>query len=30
MIATMMANLGDEVLRKYGYAFGYSNKIKYE
>ena len=27
IIATMMANLGDEVLRKYGYAFGIPSNI---
>ena len=27
IIATMMANLGDEVLRKYGYAFGVPSNI---
>ena len=27
IIATMMANLGDEVLRKYGYAFGIPSNV---
>ncbi len=27
IIATMMANLGDEILRKYGYAFGVPSNI---